>query len=169
MQINGKNHGVSFIRDITERKQAQKKLKDYSKELEETVAQRTAELRAMQDRLLKAERLAAIGELAGMVGHDLRNPLTGIKNAAYYLKKKGATISEGQAKEMLEIIDKAINHSNKIINDLLDYSREMHLELTECEPSALLNEAMRMIQVPDRIQIINRVLGETWLGLTLTR
>ncbi len=162
MQINGKNHGVSFIRDITERKQAQKKLKDYSKELEETVAQRTAELRAMQDRLLKAERLAAIGELAGMVGHDLRNPLTGIKNAAYYLKKKGATCPEGQAKEMLEIIDKAINHSNKILNDLLDYSREMHLELTESEPSALLNEAMRMIQVPDRIQVINRVLGETW-------
>ena len=64
---------------------------------------------------------------------------------------------------MLEIIDKAIDHSNKIINDLLDYSREMHLELTEIETSALLNEAVRMIQVPDRIQIVNHVLGETWV------
>ena len=160
MQINGKNHGVSFIKDITERKQAQKKLQDYSKELEETVAQRTAQLRAMQDRLLKAERLAAIGELAGMVGHDLRNPLTGIKNAAYYLRKKGKTISEAQAKEMLEIIDKAIVHSNKIINDLLDYSREMHLELTESALRTLLDEAVRMIQVPDQIQILNHTLED---------
>jgi PAS domain S-box-containing protein len=165
MQINGKNHGVSFIKDITERKQAQKKQQDYSKELEETVVQRTAELRAMQDRLLKAERLAAIGELAGMVGHDLRNPLTGIKNAAYFLKKKGTKISEAQAKEMLEIIDKAIVHSNKIINDLLDYSREMHLELTESALRTLLDDAVRMIQVPDRIQFLNHILEDTKINI----
>ena len=130
--------------------------------LEGLVKEKTVQLEQAQAQLVKSERLAAIGELAGMVGHDLRNPLTGIKNAAYYLKKKGTTCPEGQAKEMLEIIDKAIDHSNKIINDLLDYSREMHLELTESEPCALLNEAMRMIQVPDRIQIVNHVLGETW-------
>jgi signal transduction histidine kinase len=122
---------------------------------------RTAQLKDANERLVKSERLAAIGELAGMVGHDLRNPLSGIKNAAYFLKKKGATISEEQTKEMLEIIDKGIDHSNKIINDLLDYSREMHLDLRECSPRALLDDAVRMIPVPDRIQIVNHVLGET--------
>ena len=161
MQINGKNHGVAFVRDISERKQVQKRLQNYSKVLEETVAQRTAELKAMQDRLLKAERLAAIGELAGMVGHDLRNPLQGIKNAAYYLKKKGPVISESQGEEMLETIDKAIDHANKIINDLLDYSREMHLEFTDNRLSTLLEDTIRVIEVPDRIQIVNRVLAET--------
>ncbi|MGA2681578.1 MAG: PAS domain S-box protein [Candidatus Bathyarchaeia archaeon] len=161
MQINGKNHGVAFVRDITERKQVQKKLQNYSRELEETVAQRTAELRAMQDRLLKAERLAAIGELAGMVGHDLRNPLQGIKNAAFYLKRKDTTISEAQGKEMLETIDKAIDHANKIINDLLEYSREIHLELREYALHTLLEDALRIIQIPDRIQIVSHVLAET--------
>ena len=67
-----------------------------------------------------------------MVGHDLRNPLTGIKNSAYYLKKKGAEISETQAKEMLDTIDKCVDYSNKIVSDLLDYSREIHLEFKEC-------------------------------------
>ncbi len=161
MQINGKNHGVAFVRDISERKQVQKKLQNYSIVLEETVALRTAELKAMQERLLKAERLAAIGELAGMVGHDLRNPLQGIKNATYYLKRKGPVISEYQSKEMLETIDKAIENANKIINDLLDYSREMHLEITDCRLSTLLEDTIRVIQVPDRIQIANRVLAET--------
>jgi PAS domain S-box-containing protein len=161
MQINGKNHGVAFVRDITERKQVQKKLQDYSKELEETVEQRTAELRATQERLLKTERLAAIGELAGMIGHDLRNPLAGIKNATYYLKKKGTSIPEDHAKQMLEIIDKAIDHADKIINDLLEYAREMHLELTESTLPTLLEAAVRMIYIPDRIQILNHVHEET--------
>src|SRR5665647_3605182 len=49
-----------------------------------------SEKKELEKRLFNAERLAAIGELAGMVGHDLRNPLAGIKNAVYFMKKKGA-------------------------------------------------------------------------------
>jgi signal transduction histidine kinase len=124
---------------------------------------RTAQLKDANERLVKSERLAAIGELAGMVGHDLRNPLAGIKNAAYFLKKKGSSISEVQTKEMLEIIDKAIDHSDKIINDLLDYAREMHLELTKHSAHTLVDEAMGLIEVPDRIQIVNHVDEEAWI------
>ncbi len=163
IDYNGEPAVLGIETDITESKRLKQKLEKYSMHLEGLVKERTAQLEQAQAQLVKSERLAAIGELAGMVGHDLRNPLTGIKNAAYFLKKKGTTCPEGQAKEMLEIIDKAINHSNNIINDLLDYSREMHLELTESEPCALLNEAMQMIQVPDRIKIINHVLCETWV------
>ncbi len=76
--------------DITERKRLQHKLSEYSQKLEELVQKRTEQLKKTQAELVKSERLAAIGELAGMVGHDLRNPLTGIKNSAYFMKKKGA-------------------------------------------------------------------------------
>ena len=104
-----------------------------------------------------------------MVGHDLRNPLSGIKNAAYYLKKKGTTISEIQFKEMIETINKSIDHSNKIINDLLDYAREMHLELAQCSANTLVVDSMRMIQVPDRIQIINNVNDEAWIWVDIDK
>ena len=46
------------------------------------------ELSDAQAKLIKSERLTAIGELAGQIGHDLRNPLAGIKNGMYLLKKK---------------------------------------------------------------------------------
>ena len=115
------------------------------------------------ERLVKSERLAAIGELAGMVGHDLRNPLAAIKNTVYYLKKKGKAISETQAKEMFEIIEKSIDHSDKIIDDLLDYSREMHLELTKYLAHNLVDEAIGVIKVPDRIKIINNVHQGIWI------
>ena len=91
---------------------------------------RTDELKKTQAELVKSERLAAIGELAGMIGHDLRNPLTGIKNSAYFLKKKGQDLPQEQ-KEMLDTIDKCVDYSNRIINDLLDYSREIHLIVEE--------------------------------------
>jgi signal transduction histidine kinase len=130
---------------------------------------RTAQLKDANERLVKSERLAAIGELAGMIGHDLRNPLAGIKNAAYFLKKKGTTISEAQSKEILEIIDKAIDHSDKIINDLLDYAREMHLELTKYGARTLVDEATRTIQVPDRIKIVNHVDEEVGIWVNVDK
>ena len=159
---------IAELEDITERKKAEehqkvleRKLDNYSKHLKYMVDLRTAQLKDANERLVKSERLAAIGELASMVGHDLRNPLAGIKNATYFLKKKGTAISEVQAKEIFETIEKALDHSDKIINDLLDYAKEMHLELTKYAAHTLVDKAIGMIQVPDRIQIVNRVLEET--------
>jgi signal transduction histidine kinase len=65
---------------------------------------------------------------------------------------------DANGKSMLDIIDKAIEHANRVINDLLDYSREIHLELMECTPQSLLKEALSMVQVPARIKILNYVL-----------
>ena len=143
--------------DITERKQLQKKLGDYSQRLEEIVQKRTEELKKTQAELMKSERLAAIGELAGMVGHDLRNPLTGIKNSAYFLKKKGKDISAEQGREMLETIDKCVDYSNKIVNDLLDYSKEIHLDLQAQSLRKLVNECLAMFTVPKKISLINSI------------
>lgn len=143
--------------NITERKKLQNKLAEYSQRLEQLVQQRTEQLRRTQVELVKSERLAAIGELAGMIGHDLRNPLTGIKNSAYYLRKKGHRISEEQEKEMLDIIDKCVDYSNKIINDLLDYSRELRLNLSNCSPKVLVLECLEMVQVPENVKIINNL------------
>ena len=149
--------------DITKIKCMQSELSKYSEKLEELVEKRTALLKQAQARLVKTERLAAIGELAGMVGHDLRNPLSGIKNSAYYLKKKGAEISEVQAKEMLDTIDKCVDYSNKIVSDLLDYSREIRLELQECSLRKLLIEALAMMNMPEKVEILNHVPDELHL------
>lgn len=109
----------------------------------------------MEQQLFKSERLAAIGELAAMIGHDLRNPLTGITGAAYYLKTKFGKKMDAKAKEMLEIIEKDIEYSNKIINDLLEYSREIRLELVGTTPKSLVREALSLVTVPENIRVIN--------------
>lgn len=163
---NGKvTAALELTVDITERKRLQTKLSEYSQKLEETVQKRTEQLKKTQVELVQSERLAAIGELAGMVGHDLRNPLTGIKNSAYFLKKKGNKISQAQSQEMLEIINKCVNYSNKIVNDLLDYSRQIRLDLQEESPKKLLADSLSMLNIPENIKILNRLNDEPTLNV----
>jgi len=146
---------LEFVVDITEKKRMQDKLTEYSQKLEKLVDEKTEELKQTQAKLLKAEKLAAIGELAGLIGHDLRNPLTGIKGATYYLKTKYTTELDATGKEMLKTIEKAIEHANKIINDLLDYSGKLTIELTETTPKILLKDTLASTKIPARIHIVD--------------
>ena len=136
---------------------SQSKLSDYALTLEKKVQEKKKELEEANERLLKAERMAAIGELAGMVGHDLRNPLSGIKNAVYLLKKRQGHVLDKGGNETLLLMDRAIEHANKIINDLLDYSREMHLDYEECSPKSLVSYSLLTITVPSQIKVLEHV------------
>lgn len=107
-------------------------------------------------KLRKAEHLAAIGQLAAMVGHDLRNPLTGITGAIYYLKTKLEAKMDARAKEMVETIERAIAHSDKIITDLLKYAEEMKLDVSETEPWSILSEVLSHVKIPSNVRILDK-------------
>lgn len=91
-------------------------------DLEARVDDRTRELRDAQSALIRRERLAMLGQLAGGVGHELRNPLGVMTNAVYYLD---AVLADSQpaVREYLEILRTQIGLSEKIIGDLLEYAR----------------------------------------------
>ena len=128
-------------------------VKEYAQHLEEKVEERTKQLKETQQRLVNSERLAAIGELAAMIGHDLRNPLTGIAGATYYLKIKCGSKIDSKSKEMLRIIEKDIENSNKIINDLLEYSRETKLDLIESNPKSIVKIALSAVKIPEKVRV----------------
>ena len=136
-------------------RKARKQLEEYAGQLEQKVEERTRELKKSQEQLLKAQRLAVIGELAGMVGHDLRNPLTSISGAEYYLKKRLSPEVDSKIKEMLVLIEKNIAYSNKIINDLLDYSREIELELTQSNSKSIVKEALSLVEIPKNVRTVD--------------
>ena len=74
-----------------------------------------------------SERLIAIGQTAGMVGHDIRNPLQAITGDLYLLNDEVQSIPEQETRqsaiEDIEAIDENISYINKIISDLHDYAR----------------------------------------------
>jgi len=136
-------------------REVRRQLEAYAGQLKQKVEERTRELKKSQEKLLKAQRLAVIGELAGMVGHDLRNPLTGITGATYYLKRRLSSKLDKKTTEMLELIENNIVYSNKIINDLLEYSREIKLDLTESDPKSIIREALSLAGIPKNVQVID--------------
>ena len=151
---------IENARLIQQLNHAKDQVQGYAGQLEVKVKERTRELVEAQSKLLRAQRLAAIGELAGMVGHDLRNPLTGIAGATYYLKKKLSQKLDDKEREMFETVERAIAYSNKIINDLLEYSREIRLEMSEVDPKSLLTEALSLMKVPQNIHVVDQTRRE---------
>jgi sensor domain CHASE-containing protein len=101
------------------------------------------------------ERVNTIGEIAGMIGHDLRNPLTGISSASYYLKRKYSSVMDEKGQDMIEVIEKDVNYSNKIVSDLLEYSRPIQLDLQETNPKSAVAEARSHVDFPKNVQLID--------------
>lgn len=160
---------IENARVIKQLNDAKAQLQEHADQLEVKVKDRTRELVDAQKRLLKAERLAAIGELAGMVGHDLRNPLTGIAGATYYLKRNWGPKIDKKAHEMLRLIEDDIQYSNKIINDLLEYSKEITLQLTETNPKSMLTDALSHVKIPENIQVLDKTIGKPKMKIDIEK
>jgi signal transduction histidine kinase len=109
----------------------------------------------IQERLRRAERMAVIGETAAMVGHDLRNPMQGISGAVYVLRKKLRSTDDPETIGMLNLIDNGVDYADKIIKGLLDYSKEIQLELAESNAHVLINAAMQQVKSPINVRIQN--------------
>ncbi|MGA2972677.1 MAG: PAS domain S-box protein [Candidatus Bathyarchaeia archaeon] len=108
----------------------------------------------LEAELVKSQRLAAIGETAAMVGHDLRNPLQGIAGAVHLLKKESLTAKERD--EMLELIQDNVAYGDTIVRDLSDYSAtEMQLNLAEAAPKSIMRDAIGAVKVPQNVTIQN--------------
>jgi PAS domain S-box-containing protein len=118
------------------------------------------ERRRLEEDLRKSQRLATVGELAAMVGHDLRNPLTAIIGATYYLRTKLGSRMGKEGKRLLQLIDHSIEHSDKIINELLEYSREIRLELTQTDAKSLTRDALAFVKIPRRIRLVDSTKKE---------
>lgn len=118
---------MAVLVDVTRRKQAEDGLKQLNEELEQRVETRTAELRAAQEELVRKERLAALGQLAGTVSHELRNPLGAMRTSIVAIKRL-AHGANPILKSSVEIVDRSITRCDNIIADLLDYSRVRELE-----------------------------------------
>ena len=125
------------------RKRAER-LREYSKDLEAIVEERTKKLK-------DSERLAAIGATAGMVGHDIRNPLQAIISDVYLAETDLASLPDNEKKnsaiESLQEIGKNVEYINKIVADLQDYARPIkplirEINIEEVIEDILLKNAM---------------------------
>jgi PAS domain S-box-containing protein len=109
----------------------------------------------LQKKLQEKERLAAIGATAGMVGHDIRNPLQAITGDVYLLKDYLSAMPEVPVKrdvaESLEEIEKNVGYINKIVADLQDYAKQMNPTISEVNFYELVASVFRSIAIPEDV------------------
>jgi signal transduction histidine kinase len=135
-------------RDLIEFKELQNKLENHSRELEIIVEDRTKKLK-------NKERLATIGATAGMVGHDIRNPLQAITSDLFLINSELISMPESRSKqevkESLEDIQNNVEYINKIVQDLQDYTRPLVPTCESIDLERLCLELMVKATVPQGI------------------
>jgi two-component system, NtrC family, sensor histidine kinase HydH len=119
-----------------------------------------AELERTHQIVTRTEKLAAVGQLAASVGHELRNPLTAIRNAHAYISKrvlKSDAAADARTVQFLGLQEREINACNRIISDLLDFARERRLDLRPCPLRPLVDEAFSIVTGRDGVALVNEV------------
>ncbi len=142
----------STMQDISERKRAERVLKEYSERLEEMVEERARQLQHAQEKLIRQERLAVLGELAGGVGHELRNPLGVISNAVYFLRMTLKDTNE-VTREYLDIISSELHNAEKIVSDLLHMSRTKMPEKEKVNVGDIIRRTMERHPAPENVAV----------------
>ncbi len=101
------------------------------------IFQDLTELKEMEEQIARADRLAAIGELAAGVAHEIRNPLASISGATQMLKSELTLSEENQT--LMDIILRESTRLDAILSDFLLYARPKPMVFTKCD---LLHDAI---------------------------
>jgi len=145
-------HFVAQIDDITKDKHAEEEIYRLNESLEVKIQERTRQLLVAQDELVRKEKLAVLGQVAGSVGHELRNPLGVMSNAVYFLQTVLVDADE-TTREYLGIIESEIAESERIVADLLDAVRTKPPQIETVSASELISQSLRKCDVPSAVAI----------------
>ena len=152
---------VERISGAIHQMELEQSLQGYYEQLEDEVEKRTKDLEQVQEKLIRSERLAAVGELASGVGHELRNPLNVIRNCGYLLNMSLEEKNDEEALNTLQVLDKQIDIANKIVTDLLDFTRIKPPAQSKIDVNSLIKESLTWITVPGSITIDSHLNGNS--------
>jgi signal transduction histidine kinase len=121
----------------------------------------TVKIKEMQEEIKKTTRLSSIGQMANILGHEIRNPLSAMTNSIYLIKRlmtKMTNVNPIMIKST-DIIESEIKSTSRIIDNMLDFSRTRPPVLTERDPISVVNDIMAATKVPDNIKLQLELTG----------
>jgi two-component system NtrC family sensor kinase len=134
----------SFNNMISELKRSRDAIEGWTQTLEHRVQERTQELERVQDQLIRAGKMAAIGELAAGVAHEINNPLTGVLTFSSLMLKK---VDENHPwKKDLENIVQQTTRCRNIVRGLLDFARQRKPDKKEWDIHTLIDRTITLVE-----------------------
>ncbi len=100
-------------------------------------------LEALQGELVRSERLAAVGEMSGVLAHELRNPLAVIFNAVTGLRK--AKSGDEDTHGLLSIIYEEASRLKRVVKDLVDFSKPVVPQIAATDPRTVMDSTIEAI------------------------
>jgi len=108
------------------------------------VFQDKTEFKEMEEKVVQAERLAAIGKVAAGIAHEIRNPLASMSGSVQVLKKKPRL--EKESRDLMDIVVRETDRLNNIITRFLDYARPHPVKLAEHDINTLIQDTLSMLK-----------------------
>jgi two-component system NtrC family sensor kinase len=154
----------SFNNMISELKRSRDAIEEWTQTLEHRVQERTQELQSVQDQLIRAGKMAAIGELAAGVAHEINNPLTGVLTFSSLMLKK---VDENHPwKKDLENIVQQTTRCRNIVRGLLDFARQRKPDKKEWDIHILIDRTVTLVENQARFQNI-KIVKEFGTGIPM--
>jgi two-component system NtrC family sensor kinase len=145
---------------------AKEKMENWKQTLEEEITKKTDKLRRSQDKLIQAEKLAALGRLTADVAHEIRNPLTGLGGFAHRLYR---IVTGAKEKEYTEVIIEEVNKLEKILKNVLTFSRDARLHLATHTLGDVVHDVVKLYSEAcvEQSIVIRIELGENLLQILI--
>ncbi len=145
--------------EISERKRAEDELKATNHSLEQTLAELQAkreELAGMTEQLWQASKLATMGELAASIAHELNNPLAtvGLRTENLLMQMP----EDAEKRKPLEIIAQEVDRMATLVNNLLQFSRRSHRQVSTVDPREEIANSVEFVQYHLRTRKVEVVL-----------
>ena len=134
-----------ILKDSSQRIKAIQEFEQKNRDLQQKVESTNALLDEVQQKLILSEKLAVMGELAAAIAHEIRNPLNTINSSIYYLNKRLKS-SEPKVEEHLGIIKQEIQRTQKIITNLLEFSRKSNAKQSEIDINEILGQTVVLVE-----------------------
>lgn len=115
----------------------------------------TIKIKEMQEEVKKTTRLSSIGQMANILGHEIRNPLAAMTNSIYLIKRLVSKMTDVNPImiKSANIIESEIKSTSRIIDNMLDFSRTRPPVLTERDMVVVVNDIMAATKVPDNVEL----------------
>lgn len=141
-------------RDITERRHLVREVFEQNWRLETALGN----LRRAQQTLITNERLALVGQLTASVCHDLRNPLSVIRNGVHFMAKRmdaAGLLADEKTSTLLGLVQRELEASHRMLEEMRLRAREQPLESVACNLDALVADAVSVVDTPDHVALVN--------------
>jgi two-component system, NtrC family, sensor histidine kinase HydH len=117
-----------------------------------------SEIKKLEEKVKRAEKLVAIGELAAGVAHEIRNPLSSIRGFAQFLRH--TLKDKPQEREYAETMVVEVDRINRVVTDLLTFARPMEARPAPTDVTELIEHTMRLVEADadsHRVQIQTKI------------